>query len=125
MNWVQAHDNTMPAPIPPVVRVSWAQQRAWHGATVTIRVRTIYVPDNSLVDIAIVTHGAILPVHTIMNLAIVNNTLDHNYVLDWKAIVLPVNTGQFDLVATLQDPVLASPVSASLHVDLLPPLFSA
>jgi hypothetical protein len=127
MSFEQDQSNTMPAPVPPAPRVSWSRERCWHGETVKIRVRCSFVPDGTRVDLAIQPQGggggAIV---NIPNLAINGGVLDHDYVVDWSAIVIPGGAVAFEVIATL--PAfnnLPSPPSAPMIVDLIPPLFSA
>ena len=109
----------------PVLRVNWAKQRCWHGESVTIQVRASYVLPNALVDLAIFAQGNLVAVDTVAGQALANGELNYVYLLNWKTKVVPPNSSLFEVVATLQDPVVASARSAPLHVDLVVPVFSA
>jgi hypothetical protein len=123
----QDHNNTRTDQIAPVLRVSWSKKRSWHGDQVTIRVRSSYVLDGSNVNLEISAVGHVPAIATVANQPINANTLDHVYTIDWKAIVLPAGASQFEVKAVLQAPapVVTSPASEALFVDLEAPIFSA
>ena len=124
MNWQQQHNNSRTDQIAPVLRVSWSHARCWHGDTVEISVRSTFVPDGGVIDLAIYAVGNLLAVDNVANLVINGNSLDHNYVVNWKNKVVPQNVEEFEVKASLQNPAVVSAASAPMRVDLLPPLFS-
>jgi hypothetical protein len=118
------HNNLGPVQLPPVVRVSWSRSRAWHGETVTIHVRTSFVPDGALVDLEMTTSPGGAAVAVVANQVINGGVLDHAYTLDWRA--LAAQTSELYVVtARLTQFAIASPPSPPLAVDVVPPLFSA
>lgn len=124
MQFEQDHNNAVPAPLTPTVRVSWSRARAWHGETVVIRVRCQFAPDGTQLALDIAT-AAGAAVETVANLTINGGRLDHNYVLDWKAIAIAAGSEAFQVVARLPQYPISSPPSPALAVDVAPPLFSA
>lgn len=123
MDFEGDHDNTVPAPLTETVQVSWSKARSWHGDTVTIRVRTARVRSGDNVRLEIhVAGGAAF--HTLPNQPIQNNTLDYDYQLDWKTMVIPPGS-MFEVTAHLVELNLTSARSEPMAVDLIPPLFSA
>jgi hypothetical protein len=125
MSWQQLFNNSMIGQLTPVLRVSWSQPRCWNGDTVTILIRSSYIKDGGLIDLAINAVGHPAPVDTVLGLVINGNSLDHAYVVDWKNKVVPVNSIQFEVTATLRVPNVVSAASDPLSVDLLVPVFSA
>jgi len=118
------HNNAVPAPLTPTVRASWSRARAWHGETVVIHVRCQFAPDGTQLALDVSTAAGVL-VETVGNLTINGGTLDHNYVLDWKAIAIAAGSELFQVVARLPQYPVSSPASPTLAVDVAPPLFSA
>ena len=87
MSFEQDHNNTMPVPTVPTLRVSWSQDRCWHGDTVKIHVRAWFVPDGTRVDLSINPTG-VAAIATIPNLQINAGVLDHDYLVDWSTLVI-------------------------------------
>lgn len=115
----------MDCPLAPELRVSWSQPRCWHGDTVTISIRSSYVKDGSIVDLEIFPVGNVNALDAVAGLVLNGNSLDHPYVVDWKALAIPPNSIQFNIVATLRVPAIVSPPSDPMGVDLVDPIFSA
>lgn len=125
MIWSQAHNQTMDCPLTPALRVSWSQARCWHGDTVNISVRSSYVKDGGIVDLAIFAQGSQVALDTVAGLTINGNSLDHAYTVNWKNLAVPADASQFNVVATLRVPQVQSPPSDPISVDLVSPSFSA
>jgi hypothetical protein len=125
MHWSQLHNNTMDCLLTPTLRVSWSQPRCWHGDTVKILVRSTYVRNGGLITLNIYVVGNPVAVDTIANVVINGNSLDHTYKVDWKNKVVPPNSTNFEVTATLTTPNIVSAASAPMAVDLIVPVFSA
>jgi len=125
MSFEQDHNNTMPVPTVPTLRVSWSQDRCWHGDTVKIHVRAWFVPDGTRVDLSINPTG-VAAIATIPNLQINAGVLDHDYLVDWSALVIAAGSKNFEVTAVLPTMAnVAAPAAKAIQVDLPPPLFSA
>jgi hypothetical protein len=121
----QDHDNSDVVTIVPTLRVSWSQDRCWHGDTVKIRVRAWFVPDGTRVDLSINPTGA-AAIATIPNLQINAGVLDHDYLVDWSTLVIAAGSKDFEVTAVLPTMLnVAAPAAKAIQVDLPPPLFSA
>ncbi|MGA2871251.1 MAG: hypothetical protein ABSF34_19075, partial [Verrucomicrobiota bacterium] len=72
-------------------------------------------PIHPLIDLAINAVGHPAPVDTVLGLVINGNSLDHAYVVDWKNKVVPVNSIQFEVTATLRVPNVVSAASDPLR----------
>lgn len=125
MEFTDQHDKVVPAPLPSTIQVSWSQPRAWHGDTVTIRVRTSFVKNGSNIEILVFPDGSVNSLDGPIAKTIQNNQLDHQYKIDWKGKVIPANTNAFKLTAKVVELNLTSALSEPMLVDLSPPLFSA
>jgi hypothetical protein len=124
MAFEQNHDNKTTVVMAPVLRASWARERAWHGETVTIRVRSANVQLGSALELRIGAVGT-AAFATLAPLALQAGKLDHNYTIDWRTLAVPPGSTDFEVVARLPAYNLDSAPSAPMKVDLLPPLFSA
>lgn len=125
MHFEQDHDHTTTIPLTPVLRVSWSRQRAWHGETVSIRVRSANVQPASVIELRIGPVGA-PAFDTVLALALNAGALDHNYVIDWRPPqAVPAGATDFVVVARLPAYNVDSAPSAPMQVDLSPPMFSA
>ena len=125
MAWQQQHNNTRTDQLAPVLWVSWSRARCWHGDTVRISVRSIYVRDGGVLRLDIFPVGDAVAIDTVANLVINGNSLDHDYTVDWKTKVIPAGSRVFELTATLTNPATTSAASPPMWVDLEEPWFSA
>src|SRR4051812_48239446 len=94
----QDHDNTMTVQLAPVLRANWSRERAWHGETVQVRVRSANVQPASALELRIRPIGG-AAFDTLQALALQGGALDHNYVVDWRAFVVPAGSTDFEVVA--------------------------
>jgi hypothetical protein len=125
MHWSQQHNNTMDCLLTPTLRVSWSQPRCWHGENVKILVRSTYVKDGGQITFNIYAVGNPAAVDTIANVVINGNSIDYVYKVNWKNKVVPANSTNFEVTATLTTPNIVSAASNPMAVDLVVPVFSA
>jgi len=105
------------------VTVTWSRTRCWHGETVTIEVHTTHVPNGTAVILRIFPEGVADEIVSVDGLTIQDSDLDHGYVIDWEAVVIPEGVSEFVVRAVIDDD--ASDPSPILTVDLKAPVFSA
>jgi hypothetical protein len=119
-------DRVVAAPLTERVVVYWSKPRCWHGDNVYIRVRTERVIDGSTIELSVFAQGQPAHFDRPPNQNITNNRLDFDYRLDWKtALPAPPYPTQVEVTARVVQLNLTSARSPVMHVDLIPPLFSA
>lgn len=105
-----------------VLRCTWSNTRVFHGAEVTLTVRTENVNDGEKITLQILPKGANSAVDEVKDLVVQKGKVETKYTIDWKGKALPAGN-EFVFKATHTD--LTSDASSSLVVDLGPPFFSA
>lgn len=119
-------DDTHRRSITKALLVYWSRRRAWHKDKVKLVVRTELVEDGAKVDIQIHTKDKAVLLDEVKDLVVKDGKIDHDYTIDLKD--KPFRPADRELIAIAvlagSDPVISSPASAPLWVDLEPPLFS-
>ena len=118
------HDTLISGVVHPKLQVAWSRRRAWNGETVTIQVRTELVNDGTEVKLEIHSQDGKVAIDTFEKETITGNKLDKPYKIDWKAKNLKEDPHQFVVKATVKALSLTAD-SATMAVDLVPPVFSA
>ena len=117
------HNKLLSGVVTPKLQVAWSRQRAWHGDTVHILVRTELVKDGTKLKLEVKAKDG-KSLDTLDKGTVTNNANDQSYKLDWKDKKLKADVTEVVVTASIKDPAVTV-TSASLFVDLVPPVFSA